>query len=97
MKHKTAKTAAWVLLMTCAATSAFAADLSAQNNKMTVCNQQAAGMKGDDRKKFMSSCLKKDSAAGTQQGKMKHCNEAATGKIGDERKAFMSSCLKKAE
>ena len=68
-----------------------------QQNKMGVCNQQAGAMKGDERKKFMSSCLKKDSAPATQQGKMKHCNEAATGKKGDERKAFMSSCLKKAE
>jgi uncharacterized protein HemX len=67
-----------------------------QQNKMTACNQQAGAMKGDERKKFMSSCLKKDSGSGTaQQNKMKHCNEAAAGKAGDERKAFMSSCLKK--
>ncbi len=74
---------------------AFADDAPTQQNKMTMCNQQAGGIKGDERKKFMSSCLKKDSTADTQQGKMKHCNEAATGKKGDERKAFMSQCLKK--
>lgn len=73
---------------------AFAAD-NTQQSKMGMCNQQAGELKGDERKKFMSSCLKKDSAADTQQGKMKHCNEAATGKKGDERKAFMSQCLKK--
>jgi hypothetical protein len=62
---------------------------------MTVCNKQAGGMKGDERKNFMSNCLKKDAAAETQQDKMKRCNEEASGKKGDERKAFMSQCLKK--
>lgn len=68
---------------------------TAQQNKMTVCNQQAGGMKGDERKAFMSNCLKKDAAPMTQQDKMKHCNEVAGDKKGDERKAFMSQCLKK--
>jgi len=77
--------------------STFAADNNTQQSKMGMCNQQAGELKGDARKKFMSSCLKKDSAADTQQGKMKHCNEAATGKKGDERKAFMSQCLKKSD
>jgi hypothetical protein len=27
-------------------------------DRMTKCNKQAAGMKGDERKKFMSECLK---------------------------------------
>lgn len=67
-----------------------------QQNKMTVCNQQAGEMKGDERKAFMSNCLKAAPAPMTQQDKMKHCNTAATGKAGDERKAFMSQCLKKA-
>lgn len=67
-----------------------------QQNKMTLCNQQAGDKKGDERKAFMSSCLKKDSAAPmSQQDKMKHCNAAAGDKKGDERKAFMSQCLKK--
>lgn len=87
-------TAAIAILTLTLPAQSFAAD---QQNKMTVCNQQAGPMKGDERKKFMSSCLKKDSAPATQQGKMKYCNEAATGKKGDERKAFMSSCLKKSE
>jgi len=28
-----------------------------QQEKMTYCNKQATGKSGDDRKKFMSSCL----------------------------------------
>jgi hypothetical protein len=30
-----------------------------QQEKMALCNQQAEGKKGDDRKAFMSDCLKK--------------------------------------
>ncbi|MCR6966436.1 PsiF family protein, partial [Pseudomonas aeruginosa] len=54
--------------------------------------------KGDERKAFMSSCLKAGGSAkaATQQEKMKTCNADATAKAlkGDERKAFMSGCLK---
>ena len=32
---------------------------TAQQNKMTMCNKEAEGKKGDERKKFMSECLKK--------------------------------------
>ena len=73
----------------------------AQQDKMKACNADAKGMKGDERKAFMKTCLSKGSdpvaAEGktTQQSKMKTCNEEAKGKTGDERKAFMSSCLKK--
>lgn len=66
---------------------------TAQQNKMVACNKQAEGMKGDERKSFMSTCLKKDKPM-TQQEKMKQCNKDADGKKGDERKAFMSQCLK---
>jgi hypothetical protein len=31
---------------------------SAQQNKMAACNKEADGKKGDERKKFMSECLK---------------------------------------
>ncbi|KAF1049073.1 MAG: Phosphate starvation-inducible protein PsiF [Herbaspirillum frisingense] len=70
---------------------------NSQQDKMKQCNADAAGKKGDERKAFMSSCLKKDQPAkpATQQDKMKQCNADAAGKKGDERKAFMSSCLKK--
>jgi len=30
-----------------------------QQSKMTTCNKDAGAMKGDERKKFMSECLKK--------------------------------------
>jgi len=75
-----------------------------QQDKMTACNKQAGDKKlaGDDRKKFMSSCLSADgkpaAASGgtmTQQEKMTACNKQAGDKklAGDDRKKFMSSCL----
>ncbi|WP_027996351.1 PsiF family protein [Simplicispira psychrophila] len=78
--------------------SAHAADTDAaaptkQQSKMATCNKEATGMKGDERKGFMKTCLSNKPA--TQQAKMKSCNADATGKKGDERKAFMSECLKK--
>ncbi len=78
-----------------------AADKTPQQQKMTTCNQQASNqsLKGDARKAFMSTCLRKDSTTtgNSQQTKMKTCNTQASNKTlkGDERKAFMSQCLKK--
>ncbi len=72
-------------------------EANAQQNRMKACNEKAEGKKGDDRKAFMSACLKgEDAAAGanSQQDRMKSCNEKAAGKKGDERKKFMSECLK---
>ena len=73
-----------------------------QQERMRDCNVKAAEKKGDERKKFMSSCLKADSAKGgakmtEQQSRMKDCNRQAgdKGLKGDERKAYMSSCLKR--
>jgi len=78
------------------ASQGFAA--TAQQEKMKTCNADATAkaLKGDERKAFMSTCLKAN-AAPTQQEKMKTCNADATAKTlkGDERKAFMSDCLKK--
>ena len=63
---------------------------------MKACNADAKGMKGDERKAFMKTCLSnKAEAPATQQSKMKTCNADAAGKKGAERKAFMSECLKK--
>jgi hypothetical protein len=79
-----------------AGSPAFAAD-NAQQDRMKACNTKAEGMKGDERKAFMSNCLAgKDAppAKMSQQDKMKACNVKAEGKKGDERKAFMSECLK---
>jgi hypothetical protein len=78
----------------------------AQQARMKDCSTQAGDRKGDDRKKFMSSCLKggemgkagKASDKKTaQQDKMKSCNKEAGQKKmkGDERKAFMKDCLAK--
>jgi len=84
-----------VLALAIPAFSSFAsAENTAQQNKMVTCNKEAEGKKGDERKAFMSDCLKKDKPV-TQQDKMTQCNKDATGKKGDERKAFMSGCLKK--
>ncbi|OLS60974.1 PsiF family protein [Pseudomonas putida] len=78
------------------ASQGFAA--TAQQEKMKTCNADATAkaLKGDERKAFMSTCLKAKPAA-TQQDKMKTCNADATTKAlkGDERKTFMSDCLKK--
>lgn len=78
---------------------------TAQQNKMTTCNADAAAktLKGDERKAFMSTCLKAAPAANDaktltpQQQKMKDCNATAKTQAlaGDARKTFMSTCLKK--
>ena len=78
-----------------------------QQERMGACNKQADGkkLKGEDRKKYMSTCLKgKESTAGgapspkqkAQQDKMGACNKQANlrNMKGEERKTFMSSCLK---
>jgi hypothetical protein len=70
-----------------------------QQELMKECNAKAGDRKGDERKKFMSACLKGDapSAAQTkQQQRMTDCNKQAGDKQlkGDERKKFMSTCLK---
>ncbi len=76
---------------------------TAQQQRMADCNKQATGKKGDERKTFMSACLKGESAAtvaspakSAQQEKMKSCNADAKTKAlkGAERKTFMSGCLK---
>lgn len=89
-----------VLAMAGLATTAHAADEAkkptAQQNKMSVCNKEAGDKKGDERKAFMSECLKKDSDGKTaQQNKMKTCSAdfKKTGKPGGERQAFMKECL----
>ena len=91
-----------------AATGAYAQDKKEpsaaqkkQQTRMKECNERAGDKKGDERKNFMSACLKGGSTAPTaaqkeQQGRMKDCNKQASDKKlkGDERKKFMSTCLK---
>ena len=79
--------------------------MSAQQSKMGDCNKEAKEKKlaGDERKKFMSACLKGGADAAPQAAKptdqkqkMGYCNKEAGAKKlkGDERKKFMSECLK---
>jgi hypothetical protein len=73
-----------------------------QQERMKDCNEKVGERKGDERKKFMSACLKGDMDKGKgakmteQQSRMKDCNRQAgdKGMKGDERKKFMSTCLK---
>jgi hypothetical protein len=74
-----------------------------QQARMRDCNEQAGAkkMEGDERKKFMSACLKGETGAKgekmtAQQSRMKECNRQASdkGMKGDDRKKFMSGCLK---
>jgi hypothetical protein len=75
---------------------------NSQQDKMKTCNADATskGLKGDDRKAYMKSCLSDQPAApaktNSQQEKMKSCNADATSKglKGADRKSFMSTCLK---
>jgi hypothetical protein len=99
-----------VLCFAFAATGALAQDKKepsakqkAQQERMKDCNAKADGKKGDERKKFMSACLKGEDAKAepspeqkAQRERMTACNKQATEKkLKDgERKKFMSSCLK---
>jgi len=89
--------AAFLLALPVFMNPAFAA--TEQQNKMGMCNKEAADKKGDERKAFMKECLsskpKVSEAQKAQQEKMKTCNVEAKGMTGDERKKFMSECLKK--
>jgi hypothetical protein len=96
------------LCLAFAATGAFAQDKKEpsaaqkkQQERMKGCNAKAGDKKGDERKKFMSACLKGEAAGASaaqkgQQSRMKDCNKQASDKKlkGDERKKFMSTCLK---
>ena len=79
--------------------SSAAKPMSAQNQRMADCSKQSAGKKGDERKMFMSSCLKGQGPAAmksTPQQRMSQCNADAKTRAlkGAERKTFMSGCLK---
>ncbi|WP_374436176.1 PsiF family protein [Inhella sp.] len=73
-----------------------------QQEKMKHCNAEAKtkNLAGEERKSFMSNCLKAKpeapAAPATQQDRMKTCNADAKTKslAGEERKKFMSNCLK---
>ena len=69
-----------------------------QQARMKNCNEKASAqnLKGDERQRFMSGCLKGETKTTAQQQKMSACNKQASARSlkGDERKAFMSNCLK---
>jgi hypothetical protein len=108
LKAKLSLALAFALALGCGIASAAdtkdaaAKPLTPQQQRMVDCNKQATGKTGDERKTFMSTCLKGESTAAaptakqTQQEKMKTCNaEAGKEKLtGDARKTFMSTCLK---
>ena len=64
-----------------------------QQNKMAMCNKEAVGKAGDERKAFMKTCLSASNDA--QQARAKTCNTEAGSRKGEERKAFVGECLKK--
>jgi hypothetical protein len=75
----------------------------AQQEKMKACNQEAGknGLRGEERKKFMSSCLSGRATEAkpqrtSQETKMKECDREAKDKdlTGDDHQKFMSECLK---
>lgn len=73
--------------------------LTVQQHRMKQCNAQAVGKTGDQRKAYMSQCLRGEAPAKAltpQQQRMKDCNAKATSQslTGGPRKAFMSQCLK---
>jgi hypothetical protein len=88
-----------ILVAACAfaaAAPAFAADTTvapnAQQEKMKACNAKAEGKTGDDRKKFMSSCLSAKPAKA--ESKMSMCNKQTAGLSGDARSKAQSECMK---
>ena len=94
--------AATACLALSAPLAAHAADqqLTAQQQRMKSCNAEASAkhLKGDERRGFMSGCLRGDSGGRqltAQQQKMVDCNHTASERKlkGTERKSFMSDCL----
>jgi uncharacterized surface anchored protein len=94
-RHSLKKILALLILgaFTAVATPVFAAENS-QQERMKTCNVEAGDKKGDERKKFMSTCLSDKKKA--SDNKMAACNTKSKGMKADERKKFMSDCMKAA-
>ncbi|HSN22185.1 MAG TPA: PsiF family protein [Usitatibacter sp.] len=72
-----------------------------QREKFAACAHQTRGLKADERREFMSECLRKHDAkapvaAEADGARLRPCSaEADRRKLrGDERRAFLGSCLK---
>ena len=84
-----------------ASTAATSQHLNSQQELMKECAEEgkAKGVKGEERKAFMSSCLSSKGMSqediNKQQQKMKTCNADAKtkGLKGEDYKTFMKSCL----
>lgn len=92
------KLAALVLALTAslalhAQTDKTAKELTPQQKLMGICNKEATGLKGDERKKKISACLADGKKR--QQEVMKACAAQNKGKKGDEYKAAQKECLSK--
>jgi len=80
-------------------TTGYAAAENSQQDRMKNCNAVAKqrGLKGDERKEFMKTCLSGEVAAkpDSPQEKMKACNKVAKAKNlkGQEREEFMKNCM----
>jgi hypothetical protein len=110
MKPSTSTVIAFALLFAAAPAATAEEKGHTQQEKLAHCAHESKGLKGDERQKFMSECLKGHDAERKhatrearheahpegQQGKMKTCNDEARKKDlhGDERRAFMSACLR---
>ena len=59
--------------LTCASAQAVEKERSPQQNKMAMCNKEATGKTGGERKDFMKTCLsaKKDNGGNVQQAGLK--------------------------
>lgn len=105
--HRAVSLSLGTVLLSCVlATPAHA---GAQQDKMRACNKEARekGLKKDERKAFMSSCLSsaapssqsapaEDGKSASLQEHRKQCRADAKEKAlkGDERKAFLAECSK---
>ncbi|CAN5368812.1 hypothetical protein BH09PSE5_BH09PSE5_30230 [soil metagenome] len=90
------------------ATETLAADAAAsapkQQTKMAMCNKDAVGKKGDERKAFMKQCLSGKAAGSAtameaptaSDDRTKSCKADAKGMRGNARKDFLKECMAKA-
>ena len=77
------------------------AEKPSQQNRMKQCNQDATGKKGDERKQFMSACLKGESPAAAAAAPAKDdpvhgaCGMMASEKklAGAAKSSFMKKCV----